>query len=94
MSTAEKTLTEEALVDEEEVTRLRSAERVDRCDDADVGSSGCIIQHKQKQLDASAAVFHERAINEVLFFLIYIILFLKFFEVFIFFFFFVLGVLL
>jgi len=64
MSTAEKTLTEEALVDEEEVTRLRSAERVDRCDDADVGSSGCIIQHKQKQLDASAAVFHERAINE------------------------------
>ena len=61
MSTADEMLTGA----DEEVTRLRSSVQVDRCDDADVGSSGCIIQQKQKQLDASAAVFHERAINEV-----------------------------
>jgi len=62
MSTAEETLAGA----DEEVTRLRSSGRVDRCDEGDVRSSGCIIQQKQKQLDASAAVFHERAINEVL----------------------------
>ena len=63
MSAAEEILT--GADADEEVTRLRSSGRVDRCDDGDVTSSGCIIQQKQKQLDASAAVFHERAINEV-----------------------------
>jgi len=62
MSAAEEILT--GTDADEEVIRLRSSGRVDRCDDGDVTSSGCIIQQKQKQLDASAAVFHERAINE------------------------------